>query len=55
MKVFFLKIHIRQAVAPMPVGMPGDDIFIKNKARNVDKMIVKVEEYHIYDIKGVLK
>ena len=55
MKVFFLKIHIRQAVAPVPVGMPGGDIFTKNKARNVDEMIVKVEEYHIYDIKVVFK
>ena len=55
MKVFFLKVHIRQAVAPVPVRMPGGDILTKNKARNIDKMIVKVEEYHIYDIKGVLK
>ena len=39
-KSFFLKIHIRQAVAPVPVRMPGGDILTKNKAQNVDKMIV---------------
>jgi len=54
-KMIFLKIHIQQEITPMTMEISENDFLTKNKARNIDKMIVKVEEYHIYVIKRVFK